>query len=110
MTTTHPATGAVSTRREHFRLVTTITDPDQASAQQLADCYRQRWESETGYKSLKTHQRGPRVVLRSKDADGVAQEIYAYLITYQAVQHLRHQAATTLDVDPDRLSFTSCCG
>jgi hypothetical protein len=46
-------------------------------------------------------------VLRSQDPDGVAQELYAYLITYQAVRQLMHQAAVAADIDPDRLSFTT---
>jgi hypothetical protein len=101
------AGGATTTRVELFRLITTITDPQQASAAALADCYHQRWESETVYKSLKTHQRGPRQVLRSQHPDGVAQELYAYLITYQAIRHLMNQAAVAADIDPDRLSFTT---
>jgi hypothetical protein len=76
-------------------------------AEQLAACYRQRWESETGYKALKTHQRGPRQVLRSQDPEGVDQELYAYLITYQALRQLMYQAAIIADIDPDRLSFTT---
>ena len=99
--------GATTTRVEPFRLITTITDPQLATAAQLADCYHQRWESETVYKSLKTHQRGPRQVLRSQDPDGVTQELYAYLITYQAVRRLMNQAAVAADIDPDRLSFTT---
>jgi hypothetical protein len=101
------ASGVTTTRVELFRLITTITDPHQATATQLADCYHQRWESETVYKSLKTHQRGPRQVLRSQDPGGVAQELYAYLITYQAVRRLMHQAAVAADIDPDQLSFTT---
>jgi hypothetical protein len=99
--------GATSTRCELFRLITTITDPGLADAAQLADCYHQRWESETGYKALKTHQRGPRQVLRSHDPDGINQELYAYLITYQALRRLMHQAAVIADIDPGRLSFTT---
>jgi hypothetical protein len=106
VTATTPG-GATTTRVELFRLITTITDPQLATAAQLADCYHQRWESETVYKSLKTHQRGPRQVLRSQDPDGVAQELYAYLITYQAVRRLMNQAAVAADIDPDRLSFTT---
>jgi hypothetical protein len=98
---------ASTTRTELFRLITTITDPQQATAAQLADCYHQRWESETAYKSLKTHQRGPRQVLRSQDPDGVAQELHAHLITYQAIRQLMNQAAVAADIDPDRLSFTT---
>jgi hypothetical protein len=103
---TCPITGTVTSRTELFRLLTTITDPTVASAAELAGCYRERWESETCYKSVKTHQRGPRAVLRSTDPDGVRQEIYAYLITYQAIRHLITQAATDAGIDPDRLSFT----
>lgn len=35
------------------------------------------------------------------------QELYAYLITYQAIRTLMHHAATLDDTDPDRLSFTT---
>jgi hypothetical protein len=107
VTATHPGTGTVTTRTELFRLLTTITDPHLASAADLAGCYRQRWESETGYKAIKTCQRGPRTVLRSTDPDGVRQELYAYLITYQAIRRLMHDAAAIDDTDPDRLSFTT---
>jgi len=103
-----PERGATTTRTELFRLITsTITDAYRATAAQLAACYHQHWESETVYKSLKTHQRGPRRVLRSQDPDGVAQELYAYLITYQAIRQLIHQAAIAADIDPDRLTFTT---
>jgi hypothetical protein len=105
--TTCPITGNATTRTELFRLLTTITDPTVASAAELAGCYRERWESETSFKALKTHQRGPRQVLRSHDPDGINQELYAYLITYQAIRRLMHQAAITADIDPDRLSFTT---
>lgn len=107
VTATCPTTAATTTRTELFRLLTTITDPRVAPAGDLAVCYRERWESETCYKSVKTHQRGPRAVLRSTDPDGVRQEIYAYLITYQAIRHLITQAATAEGTDPDRLSFTT---
>jgi len=100
-------TGVDTTRTELFRLITTITDPHLARAEHPAACYHQRWESETGFQALKTHQRGPRQVLRSHDPDGINQELYAYLITYQALRQLMHQAAGTADIDPDRLSFTT---
>ncbi|MEV0458964.1 hypothetical protein [Catellatospora methionotrophica] len=38
------AAGAVTTRTELFRLITTITDPQLADADDLAACYQQRWE------------------------------------------------------------------
>jgi Insertion element 4 transposase N-terminal/Transposase DDE domain len=76
------------TGTEAFRLITTLTNPTLAPAHELAACYHERWESETGYQALKVAQRGPRRVLRSHHPHGVTQEIYAYLITYQAVRAL----------------------
>ncbi len=58
-----------------YRLFTTITDPAEASAVDLAGAYAQRWEIELAFDELKTHQRGPRTVLRSKSPDLVLQEI-----------------------------------
>jgi hypothetical protein len=55
---------------EDYRLITTILDPALAPAAELPALYPQRWEHETALDELKTHQRGPGVVLRSKDPDG----------------------------------------
>jgi hypothetical protein len=51
---------------ELIALITTITDPTAASAQELAQAYCQRWEEETGNDQLKTCLRSPGAVLRSK--------------------------------------------
>jgi hypothetical protein len=55
---------------------------------------------------LKTHQRGPGVVLRSRHPDGVRQEVWAHLLVHFAIRTIMHQAALDAEVDPDRLSFT----
>ena len=89
-----------------YRLLTTITDPDAAPAHELARLYSQRWEIETAFGELKTHQRGPGLVLRSKMPDGVIQEVYGYLCVHYAIRWLMHSAATDYGHDPDRLSFT----
>ena len=98
------------TRTESYRLITTLLDPARAPAGQVARTYAERRESETGYADLKTYLRGPRKVLRSKDPNGVAQELYALLIVYQLVQLARVRAAEMRPgqepVDPDRISFT----
>jgi hypothetical protein len=88
-----------------YRLITTILDPDAAPAHELAVLYCERWEFETALDELKTHQRGPRLVLRSKAPDGVIQEVYGYLLAHYAVRALMHEAALAVDEDPDRLSF-----
>jgi len=91
---------------QRYRLLTTILDPEQAPAAELAAVYRERWELESAVDELKTHQRGPRVVLRSKHPDGVIQEAYGYLCTHYAIRRLMHDAALKAKLDPDRLSFT----
>lgn len=90
---------------EHYRLVTTLLDPDQAPAAELAELYAQRWELENTLDELKTHQRGAKVVLRSKSPDGVEQEIWGFLLVHWAIRDLMHTAALDGDVDPDRVSF-----
>jgi hypothetical protein len=91
---------------QRYRLLTTILDPDAAPAAELANLYAERWELEGTLDELKTHQRGPRAVLRSKHPDGVYQEAYGYLCTHYAIRRLMHDAALAADLDPDRLSFT----
>lgn len=90
---------------EIFCLITTITDPAEASAPELAAAYGERWEFESSLDELKTHQRGRGGVLRSKSPEMVRQEIWAMLLTHYAVRHLMREAADQADVDPDRLSF-----
>jgi hypothetical protein len=68
--------------------------------------YAERWEFESALDELKTHQRGPRVVLRSKTADGIYQEAWGMLCVHYAIRALICRAAVEGDIDPDRLSFT----
>lgn len=90
---------------EHYRLVTTLLDPDRAPAAELAELYAQRWEFENTLDELKTHQRGAKVILRSKSPDGVEQEVWGFLLVHWAIRDLMHTAALDGDVDPDRVSF-----
>lgn len=91
---------------ERYRLATTLADPEAAPAAELAAAYPERWEFETALDELKTHQRGPRVVLRSRSPEGVYQEAYGYLLAHFAIRALMHEVALGAELDPDRLSFT----
>ena len=70
--------------------------------------YTQRWEIERTFDELKTHQRGPRIVLRSKSPDLVLQEIWG-----SPVLPLRDpltdepKLPLTRGHDPDRVSFVA---
>jgi len=87
---------------DRYRLITTITEP----AAELAALYPQRWEFETTLDELKSHQRGTKVVLRSKQPELARQQIYRYLCVHYAIRWLMHVVALEADTDPDRLSFT----
>lgn len=89
-----------------YRLITTLTDPAQAPAHELAALYQERWEIETALGELKTHLRGRRMVLRSKTPELVRQEFYGLLLAHFAVRSLMHEAALKAKRDPDELSFT----
>jgi hypothetical protein len=88
-----------------YRLITTILDPKQAPAKELAALYHERWEIETALDELKTHLRGAQIVLRSKTPELVQQEFYGLLMAHFAVRGLMHEAALRAEEDPDRLSF-----
>ena len=90
-----------------YRLFTTLTDPGQVTAVDLAAAYTQRWEIETAFDELKTHQRGPRTVLRSKSPDLVLQEIWGHLCCHYAIRCLMAHAADHAGHDPDRVSFVA---
>jgi hypothetical protein len=91
---------------ELIALLSTVTDPGAAAADELAEAYHLRWEHETGNDQLKTHLRGPGRILRSRLPDLVHQEIWAWLLVHYAMSVLITRAAEAADIDPDRISFT----
>ena len=98
--------GRPQTEETRYRLLTSILDPTLAPAGELAGLYAERWEFETLLDEIKSHERGPRIVLRSKKPDGVRQEAYGYLCLHYAIRALMHDAASSGGLDPDRVSFT----
>jgi hypothetical protein len=92
---------------ETYRLFTTLLNPVEAPARELALAYAQRWEIEAVFDELKTHQRGARTVLRSKSPDLVLQEIWGHLCCHYAIRTLMLEAADAATVDPDRVSFVT---
>ncbi|MPY95604.1 MAG: IS4 family transposase [Acidimicrobiia bacterium] len=90
-----------------YRLLTTLVDHNEAPAEDLALAYAQRWEVESAFDELKSHQRGPRTVLRSKSPDLTLQEIWGHLCCHFAIRTLMWEAADHAEVDPDRVSFVA---
>ncbi|ADJ49259.1 transposase IS4 family protein [Amycolatopsis mediterranei S699] len=92
-------------RTETYRLITTVLDTA-VPAVEIVELYHQRWEIETAFAELKATSMGGRV-LRSRTPAGVTQEIYALLITYQALRiAISDTTLDRADIDPDRGSFT----
>jgi len=86
-------------------LITTITDPQEASASELAEAYHRRWDVETAFDRIKTHLRPPSKVLRSKSPDLVIAEIYGMLLTGWALAKVICDAATEMDTTPGRVKY-----
>lgn len=96
-------------RSEEYRLVTTVLDLD-CPAAEIVRLYHERWEIETSFFEVKATTLSGRV-LRAQTPTGVAQEIYALLITYQALRVAINDATSSATsdqagLDPDRASFT----
>jgi len=95
----------VESQESMYRLVTTILDPEKAPARELAALYHERWEIENALDEFKIHLRGPQVVLRSRTPDLVRQEFYGLLMLHFAVRSFMHEAAVSVNRNPDELSF-----
>ncbi|MGW2084059.1 IS4 family transposase [Streptomyces sp. NPDC001880] len=84
-----------------YPLIATNLDPEAAPAA----FYHERWEIETTLDELKTHQRGPAQVLRSRSPDGVEHEVWGHLLVHYAIRSLMHDTADVTQLDADRISF-----
>jgi hypothetical protein len=91
---------------ELIAVVTTILDPYEVPAIDLAAAYQQRWEEESALGEIKTDLRGRGEVLRSKTPDLVEQQMWGLLLAHYAIRALLVDAADPAGYDPDRMSFT----
>ena len=89
-----------------------LFDEDLYPAKELIILYHERWEQELVFDEQKTHQDPRRATkpthLRSETPAGVIQEIYALSLGHFVIRSLMFEAAGTVGLDPDRLSFLGC--
>ena len=90
-------------RTRQVTLVTTLLDPQRYSARALARMYGLRWQAETDLKHLK--QTLGLDVLRSHTVPGVIKELVAFVIIYNLVRRVMHEAGRRQGVPPARISF-----
>jgi hypothetical protein len=88
-----------------YRLITTLLDPADTPAAELAALYHERWESEGAFAELKVSLPGQRLMLRSRRTDLAEQELYGLLLAHFALRRLIHDASRHAGCDPDTLSF-----
>jgi hypothetical protein len=97
---------------EEHVLITSLLDEKLYPARELIILYHERWEEELVFDEQKTHQDPRRATkpahLRSETPAGVIQEVSALALGHFVIRSLMFEAAATVDLDPDRLSFTGC--
>ena len=97
---------------EVHTLITNLFDEGLYPAKELIMLYHERWEQELVYDEQKTHQDPRRATkpahLRSETPAGVIQEVYALSLGHFVTRALMFEAAATVGLDTDRLSFTGC--
>lgn len=102
----YTVTGAAEGKEpEVFRLATTVLDPDEVTAPEIAAAYHERWEYEIALKEIETQMLQPGHGLRSKSPELVRQELWGLLLAHYAIRKLMSEAAESAGIDPDRLSF-----
>ena len=93
-------------------LITNLLGEQEYPASELIPLYHERWEQELVFDEQKTHQDPRRASkpahLRSESPAGVVQELYALSLAHFVTRALMFQAATSANLDPDRLSFNGC--
>ena len=95
----------LGSRREHYRVITTLLDPKHAPAIELATLFSKRWGIETTLGELKTYLRGRDVLLRSQRPDLVEQDFYGLLLAHFGVRCVMGEAAMEQSIPPTELSF-----
>jgi hypothetical protein len=90
-------------RTREITLVTTLVDPFQYPAEEIAALYGQRWGIETNLAHLKTTMRMD--VLHCRSVDGVLKEMAIYALVYNLVRLVMLSAAYEQRVPVSTISF-----
>jgi hypothetical protein len=92
-------------RVEEFMVITTLTDADTYTKDDLAELYHQRWLVELDIRTLKVTLGMD--VLRCKTPQMVEKEIWTCLLAYNLIRQTMLQAALARKRSPRELSFTA---
>ena len=92
---------------DHIRIFTSLMDEKKYPARDLAILYHERWEIEVGFDELRTDMLNRKESLRSKSPDGVDQEIWSMLLTYNLIRREMALTAQSHQEKPSVMSFKS---
>ncbi len=96
-----------SKSKERQWLLTSLTEADKYPAKEVVAMYHERWESELAYKEIKSHLLERQETIRSKTVQGVRQELWGILITFNLIRLEMERIAEEASVEPIRVSFTA---
>jgi hypothetical protein len=94
------------TKSEKIRLVTTILSETEATAQEIAEVYPERWLIEEGFSELNARLGSKDKILRSQLPELVLQEFYGFMIAHYIVRLMMLESAKINKLSPNELSFT----
>lgn len=90
-------------RVKSFYIVTTLLDPIDYPAEEIAELYFRRWDVELNFADIKTTMKMD--TLRCKSPSMVRKEMLMHFIAYNGVRWLICEAAKDREVDRCRISF-----
>jgi hypothetical protein len=99
---------AIRYRRRGFRpqvLLTSLVDAERYPAEEIVALYHERWELELGFDEVKTEMLEREEAIRSRNPEGVRQELWGLLLAYNLVRREMEKVAEEADVPPSRVSF-----
>ena len=94
-------------RTETLTVVTTLTDPDEYSPQDIAELYGFRWNAELDIRQIK--QTLGLDHLRCKSPEMIRREVWVTLLAYNLIRKVIATAAAVHDKQPRRLGFALAC-
>ena len=92
---------------ELIRLFTSLLDYKKYPARDIAILYHRRWDIEISFDELKTEMLNRKESLRSKSPEGVEQEIWSILMTYNLIRREMALTAQEHGANPSVMSFKS---
>src|SRR5207253_7885391 len=91
-------------RTKSIVVVTTLLDPKQATKEDLAALYRERWNAELDLRSIKSTMQMRE--LRCKTPELVRKEVWAHVLAYNLIRTVMAQAAVKHAVVLRSISLT----